>query len=139
MADWSNYPISKVKKVSILTGTGLVTLASGSIAIGNFVGLIDLIGEPVDGVTPNLKIGFTANASALTKPTFNVSSKFAQGSIVLMADYFAAFISVANSPNAHLAIGGNGLLNRVASDKALIFSSFNEEVQGTYRLEDTTE
>lgn len=116
---WQGPVVIKVRSYRALALSGMETFRADALEVPQATGFIELIGPRSGIAATSLLVGFSDQAQAPVG-TFELRSNEAVGTLVLPGRYFASWLEIAKAPNAHFRMGGDGRLNALASDAALL-------------------
>lgn len=127
---WMAYVTTKVKAVRVIALSGKQGFSDEGYDVPQAVGIIELTGSREGRHSTLLQIGFTDDETALSH-SFVLDADSARGTLTLPAHQFAAYLQIANAPNAHFRIGGDGALNAVASEPTMLRNTAAVGLTGT--------
>lgn len=115
---WLAGVVTKVRSVRVAAMPGMEAFVDEEYELQNATGVIELTGHREGALRTKLLIGFADNVG-LPPPAFALTKTQAIGTLSFPSHEFVRFFQIANLPNAHFRIGGNGSMNGVASEPSI--------------------
>ncbi|CAN7511633.1 hypothetical protein LJR129_003559 [Acidovorax sp. LjRoot129] len=117
---WAAGVVTKVRSVRVAALAGGVIYDDPEMdyVLQDAAGVIELTGGREGAVRTCLVIGFS-NSPALPPPSFALDEGRAIGTLSLPAQLLPSFLHIAQLPNAHFRLGGDGSVNGLTSEPTM--------------------